>query len=478
MTFKPYNQTQGSLLPPNFEVFLGESHRAVVLSEFIDELDTEELVRSYNNQNGGSSAYHPVMLLKILIYAYSNASFSSRKIAMKLREDIAFMFLAGNNKPDFRTISRFRHHKSGLIEDIFSQVVSKARKIGFVGFDTCSLDGTKIYANASTSRNHIEEQLKDKIHNLIQQAEEIDAIEDKLYGDNEDDIDPNLKTKEGRKKKKQQIKQKENRVKEALNQISISKISKRSKSKPKRNITDPDSRLIKMKKSDFANGYNVQNITENGFILSSYIDNSSADQNTLTPALKKLGSSLNVLPKTLLADKGYSTSDNYSFCEDNDINAYIPVHYEKTDNIDKYIYDKDKDTYTDKKGNIFFFKQHMRVKKGKPHTGRPKKDLNIQERHNLYRCCVYEHICDKTGIKKYLSIDKDWIRHCKKQKKKLSTPHGKKLYKQRSPDVEGVFGNIKKNLKFTHFNLRGFNGVTTEWNLISLAHNIQKLITA
>ncbi|MBU0666165.1 MAG: IS1182 family transposase [Nanoarchaeota archaeon] len=476
MTFKPYNQTQNSLLPPNFKVFLGQSHRAVILSEFIDELNTTELVKSYNNQSGGSSAYHPVMLLKVLIYSYSNATFSSRKISKKLKEDIAFMFLSGNNTPDFRTISRFRQEKSDFIENIFSQIVYRAKEMGFVSFGTCSLDGTKIYANASKDKNYDKAQLEDKIRNLMQQAEDIDTLEDEIYGeDNEDDIDPDLKTKEGREKRRKQLKQEENRNKEALNQIS-NKLKTKSghKLNPKRNTTDPDSRFMKMKKQDFANGYNVQNITENGLILINHIDNSSADQNTLVPTLKKLKSVCNSMPERLLADKGYSTSNNYSFCEDNNINAYIPIHRESID-ISQYSYDKEKDTYTDKQNHIFFFKQHMKNKLGASKKGRPKKSSNNQGNHSLYKSTLYEHIDDKTGKKKYLSINIDWINHCKKQKKKLSTLYGKELYKKRSHDVEGVFGNIKKNLKFTHFNLRGFRGVKVEWNLISIAHNMQKL---
>ena len=473
MTFKPYNPTQSSLLPPNFKVFLGESHRAVILSEFIDELDTDGLLESYNNQNGGSSAYHPVMLLKILIYAYSNTTFSSRKISKKLKEDIAFMFLAGNNAPDFRTISKFRKEKSNFIENIFFQIVHKAKEMGFVSFGTCSLNGTKIYANASRDRNCDQSKLENKICSLMQQAEDIDTIEDDLYGDNEDDIDPDLKTKEGREKKKQEIKQKKSKTKEALSQISK---SRRSKSNPKRNTTDPDSRLMKMKRNDFANGYNVQNITENGFIITNYIDNSSADQNTLVPTLEKLKNIHQSLPKRLLADKGYSASRNYSFCENNNINAYIPVHRESVD-ISKYDYNKKNDTYTNEAGHTFFFKQHMKAKSGVPKKGRPKKTINSQKNHNLYNCTLYEYIDSKTKKKKYLSVNMDWIGHCKKQKKKLTTPYGKKLYKQRSYDVEGVFANIKKNFKFTHFNLRGFKGVKTEWNLISIVHNIQKLTT-
>lgn len=232
--------------------------------------------------------------------------------------------------------------------------------------------------------------------------------------------------------------------------------AKKSKLNLKRNTTDPDSRLMKMKRKDFANGYNVQNITENGFILSNYVGNSSSDQNTLIPTIKKLRNTFQSIPKRLLADKGYSTVNNYSFCEGINIDAYIPPHHESID-ILKYKYDKKSNTYTDWQGKIFFFKQNMN--------------------RNGVKSIVYQYINKKTDKKTYIHVNHDWIKHCKKQKKKLSAPQGKRIYKLRGHDVEGVFGNIKKNLKFTHFNLRGFRGVKTEWNLISIAHNIQKLTT-
>jgi transposase len=465
MTFKEYNQHQTFLLPPNFGEFLGESHLAIILNELVDELDTTKLIESYKNEKGGSSAYHPVMILKILIYAYSNAVFSSRKISKKLREDIAFMFLAGKNTPDFRTISRFRREKGVFIENIFSQIVSKAKEMGFVSFGTCSLDGTKIYANASTSKNKTKSQLEKEIQELMEQAKEIDELEDKLYGDNEDDIDLDLKTKEGREKRKKRIKDREVKIRATLKQVSK---PKKSKSIPKLNITDPDSRFMQMKKKDFANGYNIQNITENGFVLSNYVNNSSADQNTLIPTIKKFKDTHQNILQKLLADKGYSTSDNYSFCEENNIDGYIPPQKENID-LSKYIYNEKDDTYTDKEGNVFVFKQHMRRKSGIGKKGKS----DFLNRH-LYRSIVYENI-SKTAKKRYLHIDKDWIRHCEKQKKKLSTPQGKEIYKKRRYDVEGVFANIKKNLKFTHFNLRGLERVKTEWNLISIAHNLLKI---
>src|ERR1035437_6047429 len=146
MTFKKYNPNQNFLLPPSFSEFLGESHEAVILAEFLEDLDTRQLEQSYHNESGGSSAYHPVMLLGILVYAYLNSIFSSRQIANKLHQDLAFMYLSGRQAPDFRTIARFRKEKGMFLESIFVQVVSKAKSLGLVSFGTCCLDGTKIYA--------------------------------------------------------------------------------------------------------------------------------------------------------------------------------------------------------------------------------------------------------------------------------------------------------------------------------------------
>lgn len=461
MNFKTYNQGQSTLLPTNLRDHLGDSHEAVILNEFIDTLDTTKLLNSYKNQRGGSSAYNPIMLLKLFIYAYSNQTFSSRKIAQKLSQDIAFMYLAGNTQPDFRTVNNFRLHKGKFIEDFFLQLVLWAKDMGYAKFDTCSLDGTKIEANASKGANVNEDELRRRIKDLLQQGADIDAIEDEMYGeDNEDDIDPQLKTKEGRDKRRKEIEERKKKQQAALNEIKDSKQSKR-------NTTDPNSRLMKMKKGNFANGYNIQHVVEEGVILGVYIDNSGADLKTLVPTIKLLPQK----PKKLLADKGYSSSNNYEYCERNGIDSYIPTQLQQVD-LSKYIYNNTNDTYTDSKGRIFKFKQNMKLRSGKKRV----KGATPLENRSLYRSILY-YSMDKDGKATYLNVDAEWQRHRAIQKEKLSTHYGKNLYKQRSWDVEGVFGNIKRNLNFTKFNLRGLQGVTTEWNLIAISHNIRKLIT-
>ncbi len=473
MTFKNYQQKQTFLLPPSFGDFLGESNEAVILSEFLHELDTSSLEQSYNNQNGGSSAYHPVMLLSVLVYGYMNGIFSSRQLAKQLKQNLAFMYLAGNATPDFRTLSRFRKEKGVYLENIFTAVVQKAQEVGLVSFGRCCLDGTKIYASASTSNNQTQRKISERIRAYIEEAEKIDQMEDDLFGDKEDGEDDDLKTKEGREKKKRELA--EQKAKEESKLKKVSSLYPANED-TRVNTTDPDSKLIQMKRKDFANGYNVQSITENGIILSNSIFNSSGDQNTLIPSIKKLKNSL-ATPKTLLADTGYSSEDNYTFCEQNNIEAYIPPPPDQV-NLSNYVYDEKQDTYTDSQGRIFRFKQHSGEKDAtKEKMGRPYKSSEpFQGRHCYYKSTVYEHIESQTQKKKYLQISQGWQNHIKKQKEKLSTLEGRWLYRQRMHDIEGVFANIKKNLRFTSFNLRGFTGVNAEWTLISLAHNLKKML--
>jgi len=474
MTFKEYRQKQSFLLPPSFEDFLGESHEAVILNELLSNIDVSELEQSYNNENGGRSAYHPHMLLLILVYGYMNSIFSSRQIAKQLKQNLAFMYLSGNSTPDFRTISRFRKEKGAHLEKIFVLVIEKAKELGFVKFGTCSIDGTKIYANASKSKNESRKMIKDRIQSLIKEAERIDELEDGILGDKEDEEDDDLKTKEGREKRRREILDKKEKEENKLNKIEKLGLEENAKI----NITDKDSKLMQMKRKDYANGYNVQNITENGFILAHHIGNGSADQNTLIPSMLKLKKYF-PSPLNLLADKGYSSEDNYSFLEEMNIDAYIPVNKEPED-LSLYTYNKKEDAYLDNNGNIYHFKQHMKRRDKIKLRGRPKKEENgcNKKRRDLYKRTIYEYIDKKTNKKEYLCISPEWQRYAKEQKEKLNSKEGKQIYKQRMHDVEGVFGNIKKNLRFTAFNLRGFEGVNVEWTLISLAHNLKEMILA
>jgi len=147
VTFKPYEQDQLLLLPPSLGELIPEGHPVRAISGVIDSLPLKPLQTGY--RGGGTSSYHPKMMLKVLVYAYSQRLYSSRRIAKALRENVVFMWLAGGNTPDFRTINRFRGEiLADAIESVFATVIEILIEKGYVRLEDYFVDGTKIEAQA------------------------------------------------------------------------------------------------------------------------------------------------------------------------------------------------------------------------------------------------------------------------------------------------------------------------------------------
>ena len=148
ITFKSYNQNDSLLLPPCLGDYLPENHKARVVSAIIDRLDITEIERTY--KGGGTSGYHPRMLLKVVVYSYLNNVYSGRKMEQLLVENIAYMWLSGMQTPDYNTINLFRSKRlAGCFDDLFTQVVVLLNEEGFVSLDVQYIDGTKIESAAN-----------------------------------------------------------------------------------------------------------------------------------------------------------------------------------------------------------------------------------------------------------------------------------------------------------------------------------------
>lgn len=478
--FQTYNQDQNFLLPPDLHSFLWDSHEAVILSEIINGLDHSSLLSSYATHRNvkGRPAYNPIMMLKVLFYAYMNQTFSSRKIAKKCNSDIAFMYLSGSNTPNFRSINRFRKEKWEFLSGLFVQIVLQAQNLWLISFGNVSLDGTKIYANASKNKCYNAEKLEKQMKWFFDQADEIDELEDEeFWEDNLDHIPKELRTKEGRDTKRKELEEKQKKVQEKMKKLEIEVQKKKDQWIPQTRInsTDTDSRLMKMKRKDWGVGYNPQILTENRFILSSRVPNTAEDTGELIPSLEKLHRQYTVFPKQQLADAGYSSEESYKFLKEKNIFSYIP-HATSTIKLEDYNYDQKENSYTEKKnGKKYIFKQQVSQKQEWRTRGRPKKWEETDTKNRI--ATLYVHIDEATQKKKYLYVNKNWLKLCKENDNRLYSKEWKALYKKRSWCVENVFWNIKSNLWFERFRLRGFHGVEIEWNLISLAHNLKKLIS-
>ena len=464
--FKDYDQNQRFLLPPSLKEFVRAEHPARIINDVVDSIDISSISGKYNG--GGSTAYHPGMMLKILIYAYSQGVYSSRRMERALKSDTAFMYLAGMQSPDFRTICLFRTNHAEDIKEIFVEVVRLCASLGMVGLGHIAFDGTKLKANASVRQTRDKESLrkeiekvKEEIDRLLIRAKEVDETEDLLYGKDNDGsgIPEEIKDSEYRLK----------RLEEARKQLEEEKLKKI-------NVTDPDARLMQDSKKVIQPGYNGQIAVDakEQIIVAADITQEATDHHQLEPMVEQTEENLGQLPDKVSADAGYSSYDNLEYVEDKEIDAYIPDN--KLESLDKKEenekrYDKSNFTY-DEKANQYTCSEgktlipHSKIRK----NGR---ELTVYRGTDCEGCPVRKK-CTKAEARTITRDGREPLQE--KMREKLRSERGKIIYQKRSYTVEPVFGNMKWNRRRMIMHLRGKRKTKGEFFLMCLAHNMGKII--
>jgi transposase len=238
--FKKYDQNQQFLFPLSLENFIPEDHIARILNDIIEGIDITAIESTYSED--GCPAYHPLLLLKILLYGYTIDIRSSRDIYNMTYNDTAFMYLAAMQHPDFRTICRFRSTHLDSIKDVFSQVVTVCKEMGMLGAGKISLDGTKIKASASVKQSKDADALDKEIDRILKESIEIDEAEDEMYGESSPyQIPEELVNKKRR-----------------LETILAAKEKLEKKKLDKINVTDNDAKIMKHKDGSKKPSYNGQ----------------------------------------------------------------------------------------------------------------------------------------------------------------------------------------------------------------------------
>lgn len=430
-TFRPYQPDQSYLLPPSPRDWLPEGHLAYYISDTIDALELKGFFARYEGDGRRNCPYHPAMMLKVLVYGYATGVFSSRKIAKKIEEDVAFRVLAGENFPSHRTICDFRHDHLEEFRALLVQVVQLARESGLAKLGTVAVDGSKVKANASRHKamsygrmRQEEKRLRREIDELLRQAQAQDAEEDRLYGPDQrgDELPQELRRREDRLRTIQEAKKRlEQRQAEADRQKGRKPGDGRKsprggrrfardfgvpEEKAQENFTDPQSRIMKDSKG-FEQCYNGQIAVDadHQIIVATGLSNNAADVGALKPMVRKIKETAGKLPERLLADAGYRSERNLRRFEKLKIDAYVSLGREG--------------------------KQTSSESPGLPATER--------------------------------------------MRNKLETPDGKRQYARRKAIPEPVFGWIKNVLGFRQFSLRGERKVAAEWDLVCLATNLRRM---
>jgi transposase len=431
--YRPYLPDQDFLLPPSLREWLAEEHLAYFVSDVVDQLDLSAMRAVYGEEKRGQPPYDPRLMTKLLVYGYCTGVFSSRRIQKRLQEDIPFKVLAAGNEPDFRTISDFRKIHIGTLQGLFEQVLEMALEVGAVKVGRVSLDGTKVKANASKHKamsygrmKEKQQQLREEVKQLLEQAEAADEEEDRRHGDQRgDELPEELRRRETRLAKIKLAKKViEQRAREkAAAEGKSAEEAKRAKpdDKDQYNFTDPESRI--MKSGDgFVQAYNAQAAVEPGMMLivGQSVTEAANDKKQLAPMVELIEQQSGQRPAAILADSGYCSEENLSYLES---------------------------------------------------AGQPERQIEGfiatgKQTHGEHRLPCKRGPLPKGATK----VDR--------MKRKLQTKVGKAVYAARKCVVEPVFGQIKQARGFRQFLLRGKEKVKGEWALVCLTHNILRLWTA
>ncbi len=468
--FKAYDQEQMLLLPPALSDLVPEDHLARVVNDVVNEIDIGVIVRTYSSL--GQDAYDPRMMLKVLFYGYATGIRSARKLAKRLREDVIFMWLAGMQAPDFRTLALFRQSRLSGIKEIFTGIVNVCIEMGLTQIGRICIDGTKIEANASGHKMVYAKTLRrravaitEKVEHLLKEAEETDCREDAQYGDKQGDELPGaLRRREARLEK----------LKEAAKRIEEQAALLEERSNCSR--TDPDANLMQMKRDYIYPGYNVQIATSDQIVITYEVSNQCNDTGLLIPQIEAIQAQYGVKPHTVIADKGYGTEENYSYLEQEGIDAYIPypsLEKEKSKVYQQTPCNREQFWFDAKYGRVRCPQGYL-MKEGKTETNAKTGHRTILFKGARCPRCQLQGQCTRGAYREYAYHP--WLIQTKEKiKSKLSTKTGKALYALRKMDIEPVIGNIKHNLGFKKFLLRGLSKATIETGLANIAHNLIKI---
>ena len=506
--FKSYNPQQGKLFLAS-EATIPDSHIVRVVDSAVEALDVAPLLSKYHLD--GRASYNPVMMLKLIIYAYTQKIYSCRRIAKLARENIMAMWLCDNNCPNFKTINTFRGEKmKDVILEIFAEVVELLVLKGYIRLETYFLDGTKIAANANLyswvwgkSTKRYKAALREKCQKLFSEIDAEEEAEETLYEGKdlpetgeEIEID-SVAIREMAKRIDERLAEtpKDRSLKKASRLLQrdylprMEKYERQEEILEKRNSyskTDKDATFMRMKEDHMKNGqlkpaYNVQTGTENQFIVSYSVHRRPGDTSCMIDHLKTLQKHLKgKMPSVVVADAGYGSEENYSHLENLSITACVKYgiyHKEKSrkwrndpTRVQNWPYDPTTDTFTCCAGRSL---AHIGDRKSKSDNG-------YESRISVYECescaeCPYKASCTKRDGNRLLSVNHRNNAFRSRARDLLDSERGETLRKRRSVEVESVFGNIKSNYGITRFSLRGLEKVNLEWGIHGIAHNMRKM---
>ena len=487
--YKPYIIDTGYLFPPSLADFLGSEDEVHAFREVTEQLDIGSVDSDFNGM--GQHPYHPRMLLRLLMWGMANRVVSTRRIEVLARRDVSFIYLAGGQKPDFRTLARFRRRNAKEIERLFKETVLLCARLGMVNVGHLALDGTKLKANASKHKamsygrmKQEEERLKQQIEELMRLAETADAEEDKAFGTDSNgyNLPEELQRQEERLNKISSLREeleREEREEQHLKENETPVIE----DKEQRSFADPDARMMLMKRGEFDYGYNAQACVAegHGVIVAAALTGEAADTGHLPGAVQEVHQLRDALglkaeEKTVIsADSGYFSEANIKN-EGKGIELLIASGREgKEDSapagsvysIERFEYIKESDSWRCP-GERLLVRQKKPVCRERP----------MLRRYVCPDCggCPSRAHCVQDGEERRVLLVKKRQLVRAEMRARLKKPEKQAIYRKRKWVAEQVFGQIKESLAFRGVTVRGKGYARAQWLFTCAVHNVMKAV--
>ena len=499
--FKELTSNQNVLFPISLSEKIPSTHPVRIVNQIVEALNIDNILSKY--KGGGTSSYHPRMLLKILFYAYLNNIYSCRKIEKALQENIYFMWLSGNNTPDFRTINNFRGKRlKKEIKDLFSSIVVLLQESGYVSLDVQYIDGTKIESasnrytfvwRGSVEKNKVK--LEAKIRSVLTEVDEHieqdkhdrspevpPAIDSTLLREKISALNQRLCTMN--KAERKQVKQLQEDYLPRLEKYEsqLEKLGDRNSYSK----TDEDATFMRMKEDHMRNGqlkpaYNVQIATENQFITNIGIYQRAGDTATLPSFLHDFETIYHKQSGIVIADAGYGSEQNYELMENAGIEAFVKYNYFHKEQkrawkkdpfaAHNLYYNREEDYYVCPMG------QHM-INIGKKKSKSDLGYISTQIRYQAKNCngCQLRCLCHKSANNRIIEVNYKLNEYKRKARERLLSEEGVYHRGQRCIEPEAAFAQIKHNSGWNRFRLRGLDKVKIEFALVAIAYNLRKLV--
>lgn len=506
--YRSYNPNQIVLFPQRIDEDIAGNDPVRIISGIIDQLDLSKFHKLYHGI--GRCAYHPRMMLKVIVYAYMNNIYSCRKIEKLLHRDIHFIWLSGYEKPDFITINRFRNRVKDEINDIFTQIVLLLCAKGFISLDVEYVDGTKIESKANKYtfvwRKTIERnrsKLLEKIKILLEQVDEAIA-QDKYNVDEGVEFTPSqlsamsaelnaalsdlpATTDKVEKKRRRELQKAAKELEKHSEKLS--EYNQHLENLGDRNSyskTDKDATFMRMKEDAMNNGqtkpgYNLQIGTENQFITDFSLFPNPTDTLTYIPFMESFNNRYGTYPSTEVADSGYGSEENYRFMEEHGIEAFVKYNRFHIEQRPRYVKDpfRSENFYYNEKEDycVCPMGQHMnRIGQRKVKTASGY--ISVRHRYQAQNCngCPLRSLCFKATGNRIVERNHRLEKYKQQAFGLLTSDEGLKQRGRRCIEPEAVFGQMKFDMAYRRFRHFGKDKVTMDFAFFAIAFNLKKMI--